>query len=88
MAERQIGHRKSSLVLFAHFPVVKWRSRSVFKSAEGLSKAQAMKNSTAEREVAGSIPGTDRDRTDTLSEKWEMKVTPLPHNGQTFARLG
>ena len=31
MAERQIGHRKSSLVLYARFPVVKWRSRSVAK---------------------------------------------------------
>ena len=28
MAQRQIGHRKSSLVLTARFPVVKWRSRS------------------------------------------------------------
>ena len=33
MAERQIGHWKSSLVLSARFPVVKWRSRSVAKSA-------------------------------------------------------
>ena len=33
MAERQIGHRKSSLVLSARFPVVKWRSRPVAKSA-------------------------------------------------------
>ena len=33
MAERQIEHRKSSLVLSARFPVVKWRSRSVAKSA-------------------------------------------------------
>ena len=33
MAERQTGHRKSSLVLFASFAVVKWRSRSVAKSA-------------------------------------------------------
>ena len=33
MAERQIGHRKSSLVVSARFPVVKWRSRSVAKSA-------------------------------------------------------
>ena len=33
MAQRQIGHRKSSLVLTARFPVVKWRSRSVAKSA-------------------------------------------------------
>ena len=33
MAQRQIGHRKSSLVLTAHFPVVKWRSHSVDKSA-------------------------------------------------------
>ena len=33
MTERQIGHRKSSLVLSARFPVVKWRSRSVAKSA-------------------------------------------------------
>ena len=32
MAERQIGYRKSSLVLSARFPVVKWRSRSVAKS--------------------------------------------------------
>ena len=29
MAERQIGHRKSSLYLSARFPVAKWRSRSV-----------------------------------------------------------
>ena len=33
MAERQIGQRKWSLVLSARFPVVKWRSRSVAKSA-------------------------------------------------------
>ena len=33
MAERQIGHRKSSLVLSALFPVVKWRSCSNAKSA-------------------------------------------------------
>ena len=33
MTVRQIGHRKSSLVLSARFPVVKWRSRSVAKSA-------------------------------------------------------
>ena len=33
MTERQIGHRKSCLVLSAHFPVVKWRSRSVAKSS-------------------------------------------------------
>ena len=34
MAERQIGHRKSRLVLFsARFPVVNWRSRPVAKSA-------------------------------------------------------
>ena len=32
MAEREIGNRKSSLVLFVRFPVVKWRSRSVAKS--------------------------------------------------------
>ena len=32
MAERQIGHRKSSLVLSTRFPVVEWRSRSVAKS--------------------------------------------------------
>ena len=33
MTVRQIGNRKSSLVLSARFPVVKWRSRSVAKSA-------------------------------------------------------
>ena len=33
MAERQIGHRKSCLVLSARFPVVNWRSRPVVKSA-------------------------------------------------------
>ena len=33
MAERQTGYRKASLVLFAGFAVVKWRSRSVAKSA-------------------------------------------------------
>ena len=32
MAERQIGHRKSSLVLSARVSDVKWRSRSVAKS--------------------------------------------------------
>ena len=32
MAERQIGHRKSCLVLSAHFPVFNWRSRPVTKS--------------------------------------------------------
>ena len=33
MAERPLGHQKSSLVLSARFPGVKWRSRSVAKSA-------------------------------------------------------
>ena len=33
MAERQIGHRKSRLVLSARFPIVNWRFRSVAKSA-------------------------------------------------------
>ena len=37
MAERQIGHRKSCLVLSARFPVVNWRSRPVAKSAYYLS---------------------------------------------------
>ena len=32
MAEQQICHRKSCLVLSARFPVVKWRSRPVAKS--------------------------------------------------------
>ena len=32
MAEWEIEHRKSSLVVSASFPVVKWRSRSVAKS--------------------------------------------------------
>ena len=33
MAEPQIGHRKSCLVLSARFPVAKWRSYPVAKSA-------------------------------------------------------
>ena len=33
MAERQIEHRKSCLVLSARFPVVNWRTRPVAKSA-------------------------------------------------------
>ena len=33
MTERQIGHRKSCLVLSARFPVANWRSRPVAKSA-------------------------------------------------------
>ena len=33
MTERQIGYRKSNLVLSARLPVVKWRSRPVAKSA-------------------------------------------------------
>ena len=35
MAERQIGHRKSSLVLSVRFPVFKWRSRSVANAGRG-----------------------------------------------------
>ena len=35
MAERQIGHRKSSLYLSARFPVAKWRSRSVAHNETG-----------------------------------------------------
>ena len=35
MVERQIGYRKSSLFLSAHFPVVKWRSRSVANVGDG-----------------------------------------------------
>ena len=38
MAERQIGHRKLSLALSAGFPVIKWCSRSVAKSACLLTK--------------------------------------------------
>ena len=34
MAERQIEHRKSCLVLSARFPVVNWRSSPVAKSAK------------------------------------------------------
>ena len=37
MAERQIEHRKSCLVLSARFPVVNWRSRPVAKSAYSLT---------------------------------------------------
>ena len=33
MAPQKTGHRKSSLLLTARFPVVKWRYRSVAKSA-------------------------------------------------------
>ena len=33
MAERQIGHQKSCLVLSARFPVANWGSRPVAKSA-------------------------------------------------------
>ena len=40
MAKRQIGHRKSCLVLSARFPVANLRSRSVAKSAY-YSKAHA-----------------------------------------------
>ena len=42
MAQRQIGHRQSSLVLTARFPVVKWRSRSVAKSAYYLVNGELM----------------------------------------------
>ena len=45
MAEWQIGHRKSSLVLSARFPVVKWRSRSVAKSAYYLNMDREFKSS-------------------------------------------
>ena len=34
MAEQQIEHRKSCLVLSARFPVVNWRSSPVAKSAK------------------------------------------------------
>ena len=37
MAERQIGHRKSCLILSVRFPVVNWRSRPDAKSACHLS---------------------------------------------------
>ena len=40
MAERQIGHRKSSLVISTRFPIVKWCSRSVAKSAETGNRAR------------------------------------------------
>ena len=38
MAERQIGHRKSSLVLSVRFPVFKWRSRYVANAERGAEK--------------------------------------------------
>ena len=44
MAERQIGYRKSSFVLSGRLPVVKWRSRSVAKSANLVH----LRNSTGE----------------------------------------
>ena len=53
MAEWQIGHRKSSLVLSAPFPVVKWRSRSVAKST--YFKADVSKTPTRGRDRSWSL---------------------------------
>ena len=53
MAEWQIGHRKSSLVLSAPFPVVKWRSRSVAKST--YFKADVSKTPTRSRDRSWSL---------------------------------
>ena len=44
MAERQIEHRKSCLVLSARFPVVNWRSRPVAKSAYCIESHTRFKN--------------------------------------------
>ena len=57
MAQRQIGHRKSSLVLTAHFPAVKWRSSSVDKSAycrrggNGMSKNWNIKKQQQQKQT-------------------------------------
>ena len=42
MAEQQIGHQKSCLVLSACFPVINWRSRPVAKSASYEQKEASM----------------------------------------------
>ena len=42
MEQRQIGRRQSSLVLTARFRVLKWRSRSIAKSAYYLVNGELM----------------------------------------------
>ena len=55
MAEWQIGHRKSSLVLSARFPVVKWRSRSVTKSAYYLNMDREFKSSRVVSTICNTL---------------------------------
>ena len=55
MAEGQIGHRKSSLVLSARFPVVKWRSRSVTKSAYYLNMDREFKSSRVVSTICNTL---------------------------------
>ena len=55
MAERQIGYRKSSLVLSARLPVVKWGSRSFAKSAYYCARAHAFRVKRSERVFLGYV---------------------------------
>ena len=74
MAERQIGHWKSSLVLSARFAVAKWRSRSVAKAAlcPAEYSAKNTRSSTAEKKKAWRIVLRKRQLAITLHEAWKM----------------
>ena len=86
MAERQIGHHKSSLVLSARFPVVKWRSRFVAKST--YFKADVSKTPTRGRDRGWSLlyfsfasvffkPWHEADGQNTRS--MDLDPNPYPH---------
>ena len=78
MAERQIGHRKSCLVLSARFPVVNWRSRSVAKSAYyyHVVKATLRKQPTF-RDAATDFPAKWRLWTSVEIPYWWRVTTQI-----------
>ena len=64
MAERQIGHRKSCLVLSARFPVVNWRSSPVAKSAQKLPEVVAYER------LGCIVYFFQRENDFTISDRW------------------
>ena len=93
MAEWQIGHRKSSLVLSARFPVVKWRSRSVAKSTYFKADVSTDADSGSGSELESVIlsfhfllfsSNQDMKQTDKTQHQWTSTPTPahtpFPHH--------
>ena len=80
MVEQQIGYRKSSLVLSARFPVVKWRSRSVAKSAYFRVRALSISRTRPSRSLERARPLTKAVFMFRAEKRNEHASTLLPRS--------